>query len=158
MQNGSTDTKFAARRSLRSDLALGLACLATVVALVNANVIFRGESLVATANFNPFDDRWPGANYHNWHDQGAAWWQWEPAAQFFSRAYRAGELPLWDPTAAGGVDAHVNSVTQGQYFLPYVALLLAGNTTMQRDIYYLLVLLASGFACFLLFRRTGVHI
>ena len=154
-QKGSTDTEFAVRRGLRSSLAIGLACLATVVMLVNANVVFMGESLVATTNWSPIDDRWE-RKLHNWHDQGGVWWQWEPAAQFFSRAFRAGELPLWDPTAAGGVDAHVN-VTQGQYFLPYVALLLAGNTPMQRDMYYLIVLLASGFACFLLLRRNGFH-
>lgn len=156
VQKGSSDTEFAARRSLRSSLAIGLTCLAVVVVLVNANIIFMGETLVATANFSPIDDRWPGRNHRNWHDQGAVWWQWEPAGQFFGRAYRAGELPLWDPTAAGGVDAHVN-VTQGQYFLPYVALLLAGNTPMQRDLYYLLILLASGFACFVLLRRNGFH-
>ena len=84
------------------------------------------------------------------------WWQWEPAAEFFSRAYREGRLPLWDTTIAGGVNSHAN-VTQGQYFPPYMLVLLAGNSPLLRDIYYLLMLLVSGFACFLLLRRNGFH-
>ena len=50
------------------------------------------------------------------------------------------------------------NVTQGQYFLPYVLLLLAGNSPLQRDVYYLLILLASGIGCFLLLRRNGFHL
>ncbi len=150
------DSTLPTARGTWPALALGLVCLAAVVTLVYANVLFMGHSLVATANSSPFHDHWPGRNHRNWHDQGGVWWQWEPAAQFFGRAYRAGEVPLWDPTAAGGVNAHVN-VTQGQYFPPYVALLLAGNTPLQRDIYYVLILLASGVGCFLLLWRNGFH-
>jgi hypothetical protein len=141
---------------MKSRLLVSVLCLAALVTLVYGNVLFAGHTLVATANFSPIDDRWPGRNHRNWHDQGAVWWQWEPAGQFFGHAYRNGELPFWDPTVAGGVNTHVN-VTQGQYFPPYVMLLLAGNTPLQRDIYYLLMLLASGIACVLLLLRNGFH-
>lgn len=120
---------------------------------------------MASSNYHPFADRyqeflrmgetrWPA--YLNWHDQGATWWQWEPAAPFFSRAFRSGIVPLWDSTIAGGVDAHVN-VTQGQYFPPYLAVLLAGNGEAVRDAYYLLMLLGSGMCVFLLFHRNRLH-
>jgi hypothetical protein len=138
------------------DVATGLLCLALAIGLGYSNIIFLGESLVATSNYNPMDDRLAGAGYENWHDQGGEWWQWEPAAQFFSRAFREGKLPLWDPTIAGGVNTHVN-VTQGQYFPPYALVLLAGNSPLLRDIYYLLTLLTSGLAGFLLLRRNGFH-
>jgi hypothetical protein len=144
------------RRAVR-EAAVGLLCLIAVITAAYANIIFLGETLVATSNHNPIDDRLAGARYQNWHDQGGLWWQWEPAGQFFSRAYRQGRLPLWDPTIAGGVNSHAN-VTQGQYFPPYVLVLLAGNTPLLRDIYYLLTLLASGFACFLLLQRNGFHL
>jgi hypothetical protein len=138
-------------------VAVGLLCLIAVITVAYANIIFLGETLVATTNYNPIDNRNSGLGYENWHDQGAVWWQWEPAGEFFSRAYRQGRLPLWDTTIAGGVNSHAN-VTQGQYFPPYVLLLLAGNSPLLRDIYYLLMLLASGFACFLLLRRNGFHL
>lgn len=145
-------------------LLLALGTCAIYVALAYGNVVFQGQTLVATANHHPFDDRWvrlrPGGDpfraYWNWHDQGAAWWQWEPAAEFFERAYRKGTVPLWDPTIAGGVDAHVN-VTQGQYFPPYVALLLSGNGPVGRDVYYLALVMGTGICAFLLFHRNGLH-
>src|SRR5688572_28067511 len=88
-----------------------------------SNIVLGGQTLVATSNYHPFADAnagflrpgdTRGPAFLNWHDQGATWWQWEPAAQLFTRAFRSGHVPLWDPTIAGGVDAHVN-VTQGQY-------------------------------------------
>jgi len=88
-------------QGMKSHLIVSLLSLAAIVTLVYGNVIFRGESLVATANFSPIDDRWPGRNHRNWHDQGGVWWQWEPTAQFFGQVYRKAELPLPDPTAAG---------------------------------------------------------
>ncbi len=126
--------------------------------------MFGGETLVASANYHPFDYRFdrirPGTTtgpaFLNWYDVGAVWWQWEPAAQFFRKAYRRATVPLWDPSAAGGVDAHVN-LTQGQYFPPYALLLLAGNSPVARDAYTLLLLLGSGACCFLLLRRNGFH-
>ena len=132
--------------------------------LAYPNIVFDGQSLVATASYHPFDDRndrlRPGPSpqraYLNWHDLGTPVWQWEPAGRFFSVAYREGRLPLWDTTIAGGVDAHVN-LTQGQYFPPYVALLLAGNGPALRDAYFLLVLAAAGGACFLLLHAHGMH-
>lgn len=127
-------------------------------------MLFRGQTLVATANYHPFDDRVdhvrpggdPFRSWLNWHDLGATVWQWEPAAEFFARAYRRGEVPLWDPLIAGGVDAHVN-VTQGQYFPPYVALLLAGNPPWLRDAYLLSMMALAGGCTFLLFHRHGMH-
>ena len=152
------------RPNPRRDLFLGLAALAAVIVLAYGNIVFGGETLVATSNYHPFDDRWdrlrPGTTtapaFLNWYDVGAIWWQWEPAAQFFRKAYRSAVVPLWDPTAAGGVDAHVN-LTQGQYFPPYVLLLLAGNGPLARDAYSLLLLLGSGGCCLLLLRRNGFH-
>ena len=126
--------------------------------------MFRGQSLVSTANTHPFDYRGTGLDRGdvttyaatNWYDLGGAWWMWEPAGQFFSRAFRAGEVPLWDPTVGGGADAHVN-VVHGQYFPPYVLLLLLGNTPLLRDLYFLALLVGSGGCCVLLLARNGLH-
>jgi hypothetical protein len=106
---------------------------------------------VASANYSPFDNRVThlrpttivGHSFANWHDLGGTWWQWEPAAVAFSDAYRRGEVPLWDPTIAGGVDAHVN-LNASQYFPPYLPVLLLGDTPALRDAYYLAIILASG--------------
>jgi hypothetical protein len=141
---------------------VGVLVLLGVLAVADFNVVFEHQSLVASANYHPFDDRFdrlkpravPDLAFANWHDEGATWWQWEPAAQFFSKALRRGVLPLWDPLVAGGVDAHTQ-LTSGQYFPPYVLLLALGNTPLQRDIYYLLELLTAGFCSFWLLRRNG---
>ena len=129
-----------------------------------SNVVFGGQSLVSTANTHPFDYRFTGLDpgdvktypATNWYDLGGAWWMWEPAGQFFSRMFRAGDLPLWDPTVGGGADAHVN-VVHGQYFPPYTLVLLLGNTPLLRDLYFLALLFGSGGCCVLLLARNGLH-
>jgi len=140
---------------------LALLLLLGVLATAYYNVIFLGQTLVASSDYHPFDYRWDviktGATtnaFVNWHDLGGVWWQWEPAGSFFSQAYREGRVPLWDPTLAGGVDTHV-SLVQGQYYPPYVALLLLGNVPWMRDLYYLLELFIAGLFCYLLLRRNN---
>ena len=139
--------------------------LLSVLLLANFNIVFLGESLVATANFNPFGAGPQGLNpdlFHgvspsiNWHDQGGPWWQWEPAGKRMSQAFRNGRIPLWDPAVGGGVDSHVNMI-QTQYYLPYIALLLAGDTPLQRDYYYLAEAFLSGLFCYLLLISNGCH-
>lgn len=101
--------------------AAWLLLLLGVLVIANYNIVFFGESLVASADYHPFDYRFthlkPGSfpphAFVNWYDLGTVWWQWEPAGQAFSKAFRAGKIPLWDPRIGGGVDAHVN-LTQGQ--------------------------------------------
>ncbi len=144
-------------------LAVGL--LLAVVGLTHFNILFLGQTLVATANYSPFDDRvthlrptvMGESAFGGWHDAGGTWWQWEPAAVAFSDALRLGEWPLWDPTLAGGVDAHVNLVA-GQYFPPYLPVLLLGNTPSLRDAYYLAIVLASGLGMAGLLLRNGFHL
>jgi hypothetical protein len=147
----------------RPRAALGLFLILLALACVaDANVIFRGQTLVASANYHPFDDRGtaqrPGdlasPAFLNWHDQGTTWWQWEPAARFFSSAFRAGHVPLWDPRIGGGVDAHTQLMPT-QYYPPYAALLAAGNQITLRDAYYLGEILLAGFCSLLLVRRQG---
>lgn len=144
---------------------LWTAAIVTVaLALSYENVVFRGHTLVASANNHPFDNRFTHLNARttretpsvNWHDVGAAWWQWEPAGRFFARAYQRGRLPLWDSSLAGGVDAHVN-VTQTQYFPPYILLLLSGDSPVARDLYYLVLLWVSALACSALALRNDLH-
>jgi len=136
-----------------------------IVILANYNIVFLGQSLVASANYHPFDYRLthlrPGnfsGNYAfaNWHDLGSAWWQWEPAAAAFSRSFRSGRIPLWDPSLAGGTDTHVGLV-QGQYYPPYMLLLFAGNSPLLRDMYYLAQVFLSGLFLCLLLTANGVH-
>ncbi len=141
-----------------------LLALFTLILVSYPNVVFFSDSLVGSANYPVFDYRFDhmgyeevrGTPFMNWHDLGATWWQWEPGGQFFSRAYREGDVPLWDPTSAAGTDAHTN-VTQGQYFPPYILLLLAGNTPLLRDIYHLSLALISGLFCLRLLQRNGFH-
>jgi len=144
--------------------AAWLLLLLGVLIIANYNIVFFGESLVASADYHPFDYRFthlkPGSfpehAFVNWYDLGGVWWQWEPAGQAFSKAFRAGKIPLWDPRIAGGVDAHVN-LTQGQYYPPYMLLLLLGDTPFARDYYYLAQLFVSGVFCYLLLRKHGLH-
>ena len=142
----------------------GVLLLLALVIVANFNIVFLGQTLVSSANYHPFDYRGlnPGAfngryPWVNWHDQGGSWWQWEPAGALFSQQYRSGRIPLWDPTVGGGVDLHVN-LQPGQYYPPYVLLLLAGNTPALRDWYYLGQVFLSGLCCYLLLRRHGCHV
>ncbi|MCC7008861.1 MAG: YfhO family protein [Acidobacteria bacterium] len=146
----------AARRRQRR---FGMLAVAAILLLANFNIVFLGQSLVATANYHPFDNRFTGMSprdigpaFVNWHDQGATWWQWEPAGQAFSRAFRRLHVPLWDPSIGAGVDAHTE-LTSGQYYPPYTLVLLAGNSALLRDAYYLAQLLFAGICALLLLLR-----
>jgi hypothetical protein len=138
--------------------------VAFVVLIAYENIVFRGQTLIASANYHPFDNRFdrleprPVADYAfvNWYDLGGAWWQFEPAGRFFALAYRRMIVPLWDPTVSAGADAHVN-VTQGQYFPPRVLMLLLGDSASGRDAFYILLVLLSGVASALLMVRNGCH-
>ena len=149
----------------RHPTVFAVVLLIGALALGYNNIIFLGQSLVASSDYHPFDYRWDiirtggntGDAIANWHDLGGVWWQWEPAGSFFSHAYRNGRVPLWDPTLAGGVDAHVGLV-QGQYYPPYIILLLLSDAPWMRDAYYLLQLLTAGFFCYLLLRRNGYSV
>jgi hypothetical protein len=148
-------------RAFRGPLVLLL-----FLVLTNFNIIFLGQSLVATANSNPIGGEpqalHPGL-FHggspsvNWYDLGVAWWQWEPAGKMIERAFRSGHIPMWDSEIGGGIDSHV-SINQTQYYPPYIALLLAGDTPLLRDFYYLAELYASGLFCYLFLRRNGFHL
>jgi hypothetical protein len=160
IDEGSDATPFGRRAVLT-----GIGVLLAFLLLGYGNIVFLNQSLVATSNYHPFDYRntqqktmgLKGPAFINWHDQGATWWQWEPAGQFFSHALRAGRMPLWDPSISGGQDSHVQ-VLQSQYFPPYLLLLLAGNSPLARDVYYLSMLFFGGLCCFLLLRRNGLHV
>ena len=107
---GGVSPGEAKRPSGARQMGLVLAALFAVLALTNFNVVFLGQTLVASANYSPFDNRGThlrptarvGHSFANWHDLGGTWWQWEPAAVAFSDAFRRGEVPLWDPAMAGG--------------------------------------------------------
>lgn len=152
------------RRPSRTRLLWAIGASALLLFLAYRNVVVEGRTLVATSNHHPFDDRGAGLREGgvnppgglNWHDPSLSWWQWEPAARFFSRAFRRGEVPLWDPSASAGADAHAD-LAQGQYFPPYALLLLAGNTSLQRDVYSLALVLAGGLACVLLLWKRSFH-
>ena len=150
--------------AIRSRYA-GPILLLLLVIVANYNVVFLGQSLVASSNYHPFDYRFthlrpgqsrPSFAWANWHDLGDAWWAWEPAGKLFSKEFRAARVPMWDPEVGGGVDTHV-SVIQGQYYPPYILLLLAGDTPALEDIYYLVQVFAAGLFCYLLMRNHGCH-
>ena len=148
--------------SLQASDVKAILVLLGIAALAYFNIIFLGQTLVASADYHPFDYRWDvirtggnaGPAFTNFYDLGGVWWQWEPAASFFSTELRKGRIPLWDPTSAGGVDTHVELV-QGQYYPPYLLLLLLGNGPLLRDCYYLLELVAAGIFSYFLFRANG---
>jgi Bacterial membrane protein YfhO len=149
----------------RREFILGGGLILAALFCAYGNIILRGQTLVASSNYHPFDYRFNhldtgGAKapaFLNWHDLGATWWQWEPAGKFFSRAFRAGRLPLWDSSVACGTDAHVN-LTQGQYFPPYALMLWLGDSPILRDAYSLFLVFFGGICCFALFRRNGLSV
>lgn len=128
------------------------------------NIVLLHQSLVPSANCHPFDVPYRHLKMGglstsptlNWNDLGGTWWMWEPAAKWLSKSLRGGTIPLWDPFIAGGIDAHV-TVTNSQYFPPYLLLLLLGDTPLQRDLYYLLLLAVAGACCYRLARRWDLH-
>ena len=147
---------------------------ALVVALAFPQIVFLGRSLVPTDNMNPLDYRFSEANYGpgfipatvwgslgighypNFHDPGGSWWQGEPALHFFRRAIFSGQLPFWDPSAAGGVPAYNN--LQCQFlFPPQILLSLLGPTSTGKNIYILLLFWTSGCGTYCLLRRHGLR-
>lgn len=128
-------------------------------------VVFLGRSLVPSDNYNPLDARLGIANYGpnyvsgdewtrsglefyaNFHDPGGGWWQAEPAQHFFRNAILSGQFPFWDPHAGGGAPAYANPTSEF-LFPPQVLLSLAGATSLQKNIYILLLFWTSGYATY----------
>ncbi len=150
--------------------ALAYVCL---LAVAYSNVFFQGKSLVYTDNYNPFDFRFLAQNYGdgfvprsawadrhllqyaNFHDPGAAWWQWEPATEFLRTAIRTREFPLWDPYTGTGTQALAN-LTSGLFYPPYLPVVLAGNTSFLKNGYFLTTLLGAGLFTYLFLRKHAL--
>jgi hypothetical protein len=150
-----------------------IAILVALLAITYDNVIFRGASLVYSDNQNPLDPRvneashgpgflpaseWSDRNLlpaTNFHDPGAAWWQWEPGGHFLRRSIAEREWPFWDPHVAAGAPAMANLV-QTFFFPPYAAMVALGDTSLLKNAYFLGVLLFAATCSFLLLRRHGL--
>jgi len=144
--------------------------LLLLLAVAYCNVVFRGRSLVYSDNYNPLDFRlldqthgpgfvpaevWQSRNlttYANFHDPGAAWWQWEPGGEFLRRGLRRGEWPWWDPYVGAGAPAMTN-LTQAHFFPPYFLLVALGNGAALKNAYFLAVLLSAALFSYLLLRK-----
>jgi hypothetical protein len=136
------------------------------------NVLFLGKSLVYTDNYNPLNPAFTKANYGprmveagvwhrrnmlvypNFRDPGATWWQWEPGGEFLREALRDGEMPYWNPHVGGGAPAMAN-LTMAYFFPPYLLLVLAGNTVLLKNFYFLALQAVSAWLVYLLLRRHG---
>jgi len=142
---------------------------AAVVIAAFPQVVFMGRSLVPSDNHNPLDFRYNTASYGpnyvppeewsrrglefyaNFHDPGGGLWQAEPAHHFFRHAILSGQFPFWDPSAGGGAPAYTNPTSEF-LFPPQVLLCLAGATSLQKNIYILLLFWSSGYATYWLLR------
>lgn len=142
---------------------------AAVVIVAFPQVVFMGRSLVPSDNFNPLDFRYSAASYGpnyvppeewsrrglefyaNFHDPGGGLWQAEPAHHFFRKAIFSGQFPFWDPHAGGGAPAYTNP-TSSFLFPPQMALSLAGATSLQKNVYILVLFWTSGYATYWLLR------
>lgn len=154
--------------------ATAFSALVMLLMAAYANVIFGGASLVFSNNENFLDPRPMEQNYGpgftpaavwndrnllptaNFHDAGGPMWQWEPAGEFLRQALADGELPFWNPYRGGGTPEMANLIP-GDFFPPYLLLVLLGNTVALKNAYFLLEILAAGLFTLLLLRRHGLH-
>jgi hypothetical protein len=153
----------------------GLAALffALLIILAFPRVVFLGASLVASEQMNPMHNAYTveskGPDFlppeqwskrgigevPNIHDPGSAWWQAEPGFHYFRRAIVAGQLPFWDPWTGAGTPASTN-LTQSFWFPTQVLLSLAGATSLQKNIYILVLFWAAAFGTYCLLRTHDV--
>ena len=150
--------------SARESMAVA-ALLLLVLGTVYWNVIFQGKSLVNSDNSQYIDhamveDQVPSEVWEsrgllpttNFHDTSAAMFQWESGGEFFRQGLLRGEWPLWDPYVAAGAPSMAN-LTPTFFFPPYTLMVLLGNTSVLKNIYFLLYLLAAGFFTYLCLRK-----
>jgi hypothetical protein len=146
------------------------ALLLAALAVVYANVVFGGRSLVASDNYNPMRppvsaasygpdfvpyDAWGVRGLHQYagfYDPGAAWWIWEPSAHYFRRALAHGELPFWDPYVGAGAPAMAN-LNATHFFPPYLLMVLLGAGSLAKNVYMLGLLFGAGFFTYLFLRQ-----
>ena len=154
---------LASRR--RRELLAAAVAFAIVLSVAYGNVVFGGKSLVYSDNFNPLhgghgpgavpEGVWSSRNLAPWvnfHDPGGSWWQWEPAGEFLRKGLWRGELPFWDPYVGAGVPAMAN-LTSTFFFPPYFLLVLLGNTSFLKNVYFLGVAFTAGLATYAFLRR-----
>lgn len=146
------------------------ALLLAALAVVYANVVFGGRSLVASENYNPMRppvsaasygpdfvpyDTWGVRGLHQYagfYDPGAAWWIWEPSAHYFRRALARGEMPFWDPYVGAGAPAMAN-LNATHFFPPYLLMVLLGAGSLAKNVYMLGLLFGAGFFTYLFLRQ-----
>jgi hypothetical protein len=161
------------RVSFREGATVAL-LLALLLAIAYGNVVFFNKSLVYSDNLNPLDYRptdenyghnfvppwiWQQKNlipYPNLHDPGATWWQWEPGGEFLRKGLMAGEWPFWDPYIGAGTPAMAN-VTPAFFFPPYLLIVVLGNTSFLKNLYFLLLLFSAGLFTYLFLRKNGLR-
>lgn len=138
-----------------------VSCLVVVVAF--SPVVFGGRTLSAAGHTygingaapfagQPIPDELPDFR----PDVGASSWALEPWAEVTSRAYRDGELPLWNPYQAAGAPHAANM--QSAVFDP---LLLAVNlhpTPLTWDISFIGALVLGAAAAYLFGRILGLAV
>jgi len=149
---------------------IAIALLALLVIAAFANVVFGGKSLVPSENWNPLDYRamasnygprfvpsseWRSRNlveYPNYRDVAASTVQMEPSRELLARSLRRGEFPFWDPYTGGGTPLFATLIPS--YFFPPTFLLALVNAgSLLKNIYILLLIVASGALTYFVLRR-----
>lgn len=87
-------------------------------------------------------------------DAGASAWQFDPWAEVTSRAWRDGEIPLWNPSQGMGTP-HA-AAFQTAVFDPLLALVNVRPTPLVWDISFLLALCLGAAAMYLFLREIGL--
>ena len=155
------------------EVARATAGLAIILSFLFGNIVFLGKSLVYSDNFNPLAPEPRAENYGkrfvppsvwfdrglrpdpNFHDPGAALYQWEPAGEILRRCIKARAWPFWDPYVGGGAPLMAN-LTAGFFFPPYLAVIALGNSPLLKNLYFLGMLLLSGSTCYVFLRKHGL--
>ncbi len=157
--------------SVREGLIAAIAFLA-VLAIIYANVIFDGKSLVYSdapgSTEQPIERyqsprfvqfaTWDRRNLlytPNFHDPGISWWMWEPGGEFFRKGLLRGELPFWNPYIGCGTP-EMSNLNDAVFFPPYVLLILLGNTDLLRNLYYLGLQFSAAFFMYLFLRKHSL--
>jgi hypothetical protein len=160
------------RRIVVQEIA-AIACIAALVVIAFANVVFSGKSLLISDNANPLDFRYLPQNYGpdfvpaaewsrrnlatfpNYRDPAAATLQMEPAAELLHRSLARGQFPFWDPYSGGGTPLFA-SLVPAYLFPPSLLVALLGNGSALHNAYLLLLVAASGILTFRLLRGRGL--
>ena len=145
----------------KNDYFIAFILLTAVLVLAFGNIIFLGKTLTTSAL--PVGTTRTGPYLYKGQkpllpiaDGAASAWHWEPAMQLNNKAYKNGELPLWNPYNGAGQPLAAD-MQSSSFHLPALPVIVSPTPAVW-DFFLIFRLMMAGFFTFMFLRLIKIRL